>query len=209
MSYENLKIVILNGPSQSGKNSIARVFLNNYDGFHMQFSRPLKDAVHAFLGLYNCKHDEFDDTEDEISARFREQTPRQAYIDMSDFVKKAYGIDILGKLIRNRIINTYHRMNLRPRKGYISKPVVILAECGRIEELTPLLKEFPSQSFHIFRMHRQGYNFKDYRDYILGYNFNGELITDIYNVTQPNAFVRDKFLLSLIQQHITPFINSK
>lgn len=92
-----MKVIMLNGPPRSGKDTMARAI---YDvvGCHKMvdiraISTKIKDAssqLYAYLG--GCtKRQAFEDTKDEHNDFFLGRTPRDTWIDLAEWVRQRHG----------------------------------------------------------------------------------------------------------------------
>ena len=88
------KILLLNGPPRSGKDTIAE-YLEGHGWHHGKFSKVLKERTHALYGMIDCPYDAFENVKDENLSVFFGITPREAYINTSEMLMKpVHGDDI-------------------------------------------------------------------------------------------------------------------
>ena len=148
-----MKIVILNGPRGSGKDTAARLISVNYgDVYQEKMTRPLDYACSAFLDMeYNDWMKIRNDPEfkNEPNAQMFSVSPVKMLIDMSEeFAKQTFGEDILGRILVENI-------NKANSLSTVSKFVV---SDGRFpEEILPLLEEFGEDSVMILQLQRDGH----------------------------------------------------
>ena len=144
------KYVILNGPSYSGKSSIAlelcRFFRTmQIDAREDSFAAPIKHYISTAIGeRYNNM------PKDSPVAILSGRSIREFVIDQSNFMKEQYGPDIFGRLLVNRTLR------LQP------KPAFIIADSSNDEDE---LDAIPN--CNLIRVEREGYEFKnDSRQYL-------------------------------------------
>ena len=155
-----LDIVLLNGPPQSGKDTLGRL-MNLHSGYKiLKCAEPLRKAVPAMFGIDPYDYEKWIE-DGELKEKPLEalggMSPREAQIWLSETVMKPrLGKDIFGKILANTINNTRER----------SRGLYVVTDCGFEAEANYLLNAFPGQ-VRMIQMSRQGCNFsKDSRDYI-------------------------------------------
>lgn len=151
------KILLFNGPPRSGKDTateMALIHLGAYGVFY-RFAEPLKEAVHALFGLSNVLPEHFTKTKDMSSEALLGMKPRDAYIWLSEeCVKPKFGKDFFARIAINTI------------KEY-SDHVIVISDCGFVEELKALVDTFGAENIAIVYMKRHGTSFdNDSRSYI-------------------------------------------
>lgn len=152
-----MNIIALNGPPRSGKDTVGGEFVKTLrDAREFKFASPLKRATHASFNLM-VPENFFEDVKDQQREEFFGRTPRQAYINHSEFyMKPLYGKDIYGKLMARQ---------LRHYSGKKGGPkYAVITDCGFIEELLALQD---AHNIILIRVLREGHDFKnDSRSYI-------------------------------------------
>lgn len=152
-------IVLLNGPKLSGKTTAAKVLCSMYrDSYRAAFAQPLKEGVHVSLDIdrpWNYWDERKD--KDEPNEEFFGSSPRQAYINHSEFyMKKFYGEDIFARLMICKIRNL-----LRTTFAHI----IFIADCGFQIEYEHLSRAF--SRVYVIRLMRPDHTFDgDSREYI-------------------------------------------
>jgi hypothetical protein len=154
---EGVKVVLFNGPPRSGKDTaadFAMQILQNL-GAKYRFAEPLKNATHAMFGYADVKVEHFNSVKDTPLEAFHNMTPRQAYIWLSeDVVKPKFGHDFWANVAVTSI-------------KQLKKPVVVISDCGFVEEAKALIEAFGKNSVAIVQLERTGTDFsKDSRNYI-------------------------------------------
>jgi len=156
------KIVLVNGPPRSGKDSLGAFLKQRAPSFvHVdKFARILKESAHALYGLVDgldrpLPHDAFEDSKEETHSCFYGLTPREAYQKVSEvYFKKVHGQEIFGRMLADSLERN-------------QAPVVVLTDSGFVEEALCLISRFPDAEPLLVRLHREGYTFEgDTRGYI-------------------------------------------
>jgi hypothetical protein len=167
------KIILLNGPPSSGKDTAAkhiRKLYNSKEDFGLteprqaclldRFSMPIKRAFAATMGLPI--------DEDGCIAPWESQKEtiipdfgisyRQWQIDFSESFLKKYNEVIFGVLLARRIERRF-------TKGIAQ--LIVVPDCGFQVEIDTLYQIFPPDNILLIRCHRPGYDFKgDSRSYV-------------------------------------------
>lgn len=149
------RIIIINGPPQSGKDTTAALVEAFTGAYRTKFAKALKDRAHAMVGL-SVQHDHFERQKDTQLAVFGGMTPRQFYIWFSEeMIKPVFGPRYFGEItlvdIRNQIE---------------AGRSVVVSDSGFVGEAMPLVEAFPG-SVELWRIYREKTSFKgDSRSYI-------------------------------------------
>lgn len=156
------KIILFNGPPRSGKDT-ATDFAKKHlgaDGIRYRFAAPLKDATHALFG-FKVTREHFDDCKDVANPSFMGMSPREAYIWISEEVAKPkFGKDFFAKVAVNAI---------KKRADEKAEPVVIISDCGFIEEVNAIIDGFGVDNVALVHLKRPNTDFtSDSRSYING-----------------------------------------
>lgn len=151
-----MKILFLNGPPRSGKDTVGNYLRTHFAGCEVaKFAGELKDAVHRAYNL-NVPTDHFETRKDQPCEEFLGATPRAVYIAFSErFMKPLYGQGVFGRML----VQTLQGME---RAGV---RLVAVTDSGFREEADEVLKVF-SEAL-LVRLHRTGTTFQgDSRSYI-------------------------------------------
>lgn len=142
-----MKIVLLNGPPRSGKDTAARI-LHQRKGFYVtKFAKYLKERTHLLYG-HNYPHDYFEDFKDEPLDIFFGLTPRQAYINVSElYFKRVHGQYFFGE----RVVEDLKRK--MPK-------CVAISDCGFLDEIVPVVQAFGSENIMLIRFSSEGCSYK-------------------------------------------------
>jgi hypothetical protein len=137
------KLIILNGPPQCGKDTLAEHIFVEFGACHVKFADGLKRMTHR---LYNAPYGEdiaqFEHCKDEPSPLFYGLTPRQAYIAVSEqYVKPVHGMDFFGKRLLEKI-------------DLINKEIFIASDGGLIEELIPVAEKLGGENILVVKIYR-------------------------------------------------------
>lgn len=163
MSVVAPKVLILNGPPRCGKDTLKDYILEKFphETASIRFAEPLKLGVHALLAIDDFGKCEFFTTvKDEPNEQFFGWKPRDVYIEASEqFLKPLFGADIFGKLW----VRTYEKKY--GKRDY--PPVMVITDCGFLDEIKPIVNKFGPENCTFFRIHRAGFDYsRDSRDYI-------------------------------------------
>lgn len=162
------KVIILNGPPNSGKDTIGEAIMELLrrdhnckfsDIYHGQFKKVLLEILsttlriseHSLMQIYNNR-----ELKDTPLAIFGGHSIREAMISISeDYIKPIFGKDYIGRMELSQI--------------RIGKPkFAIYTDGGFIDEIRPLFAD-PLIELHIVQIHRDGCSFAgDSRGYLTG-----------------------------------------
>lgn len=162
------KILILNGPPNSGKDVIANEMVRRDPRIvHRKFATPLKEMTHKMLGITQTPA-ELDDVKDEYNIRIITglvEEPlrasvislREAYIRMSEkVIKPQFGNNIFGTLSTNAIEDN-------------DDEFTVFSDGGFPEEMLKLTARFGWENVKIVHLYRDGTSFEgDSRGYVDG-----------------------------------------
>lgn len=161
--------ILLNGPPGVGKDTIAKLIVQNYGYQTMEFKQQLYiDTAKYFevdLDEFIARHEDRELKEVpwlELELRLPGQplfnyfSTRQALIFVSEFViKKACSIDYFGQAAIKRCLAT-------------GDSEFVFSDSGFPHETTPIFEAF--KNAYIFHLCREGYDFGgDSRDYVWGF----------------------------------------
>lgn len=155
------RVIILNGPPRSGKDTAYRGLKNAYPLMfeRIKFATPLKEACHILLGN-EYSEDEFENEKDVASDYFFGVSPREFYIELAEHIKDKYTKEFFGYIF-------LRRYRWGGCETFTPQPIVIISDCGFKEELQPLIRFFGLNEMALIRIHRQGKDFSnDSRGYI-------------------------------------------
>lgn len=153
-----MKFILLNGPPRSGKDTLAHM-LKDHIGAHraavMQFSEPLKAAVHAMHGMpADTPTKVFDDVKHLPQDALGGKVPREEYVAWWNRICEHYGDEHFGKV-------------LLCKAGLSGKDYIIVSDCGRRGEPMPLIRTVGPENVLLVQLYRGGTDFgNDGRDYV-------------------------------------------
>ncbi len=164
------KILLVNGPPDSGKDTVGRLMKELvHDCRTVKMSRPLKCgaaalfyALHGYLEECNgmipgalLDDAYYEDKKDKPLPRFFNKTFREVLKSLSeDWIKKQFGEDFFGKL-------------LAPKIERMPEQYIVVTDSGFEAEALPLIDAFGVENITLLRLGRVGCNFrKDSRGYI-------------------------------------------
>ena len=152
------KYIIINGPSRSGKDTIAKLLQQQWPipVSIRKFAEPLRVHLQQMVGLPWTDED-FDNLKDvETSVAQYWITPRQIMIDYWGFLAYRFGEQILGTLLGQALSLEPYREDKFP---------VIITDCGRAREAEAfihylVLNHMASRDdFTVIALHREGTTF--------------------------------------------------
>lgn len=189
------KIVILNGPPKSGKDTIYEV-LDNYSSFkHKEFKAGLYPIVAGIIGMDLAKFMQLylTDRNWKETFTFLGFTIRELMIFASEVVMKPkFGKAVFGNLAANSISEAEFL-----HKG------ILFTDGGFIEELAPLADKFGVENIIVVRLHRAGYTFGgDSRAYLTKDMLGNIPSFDFYN-TQDNV----SEMVKVFTEQLNSFVN--
>lgn len=153
------KIVILNGPPRSGKDTmvsaVTGIFPLSIAGLKM--AKPLKDACFAALGITDFPIQRAMDNKykDRAMSEFlpvnSSMTWREFQIHMSEEVMKPlFGKEVFGQIATARIADMVECTGVK---------FYLFSDGGFEDELRPLVRKFKAENVLIVRLHREGCDF--------------------------------------------------
>ena len=158
------KIILFNGPPQSGKDFAANYlhirFLEHFPNKPVKFASRLKQIT---ADLLSCRVTDFEKVEFKNAKVLNgDVTNRQALIDVSTSIKKIYGKAIFGKWL------AYDN-----KENVNSEENILISDSGFIEEFEGLTEFIDKHTryltpydFHIIEIHGRGDFTNDSRGYI-------------------------------------------
>lgn len=166
------KIILFNGPPNSGKDHCAEIVESLYKADHLRF----KDKLYEITACLNSlQYDQFKsyatdrNTKEQKMYNLRglQYSPRELLIETSEeVIKPYYGKDYFGKDIAKKIRES-------------NNEYFVISDCGFKEEIQTVIDDLPNCQFFLVRIHRRGYTFKgDSRSYV---NIDEILNFDLYN----------------------------
>lgn len=153
------RIIILNGPPESGKDLLAGYLTEKYPFVkHLKFAAPLKEATHRFYNTTEKHAQAFEHCKDLPNQEFLGLTPRQAYINISEhYIKRFHGDEYFGLM-----------MILQLKKyPYDPNNVFVISDGGFESEVLPITKNFNPNLLWVVPLERDGKTFNtDSRNYL-------------------------------------------
>ncbi len=152
----NQKLILLNGPSRSGKDTAARFLASVIpNSIRIGFADHLKNATHAAYGLGSIAFDAYEQCKDVPSDDFLGLTPRHAYIAHSEmYMKKLHGKHVFGTF--------YTRAAIRA-----GAEIMFASDSGFVDEAENQIERVGRENVLLLRIYRNGHNFShDSRSYI-------------------------------------------
>ena len=164
------KIILLNGPPSSGKDTAAKHIRQVLNQQHIndiwynprldRMSMPIKRAFAGTMGLPITEDgivEPWESKKEEVIPEFG-VSYRQWQIDFSEHFLKGYRGDIFGELLISRIKRRFER-------GIAN--LLVIPDCGFQVEIETLYDAFPMEDLLLVRCHRPDFTFsKDSRSYV-------------------------------------------
>lgn len=158
-----MKIVLLNGPAGSGKDTIGHSLVNKIKKSEVvKFATPLKTtAMHLYCNGSSKLFNQFDhdqEKKNEKHSQFLGMSCRDVQIAISEqYMKPVHGQNVFGKILSSTI--DYKNNN--------GVEVFFVTDSGFRPEAEELVKEFGAQNVILINLIREGHTFEgDSRDYI-------------------------------------------
>lgn len=152
-----IKVIILNGCPNIGKDTLADLMVTRNQAKKLQFKDVLYVETAKYFdipvdGLINLSTDR--DYKERPSLALKGYTPREALIHVSEeVIKPKYGNDFFGLKMIDNIINSGYDFIVVPDGGFVAEFEV--------------LAKYLTLDVHLVRLHREGYDFeKDSRNYV-------------------------------------------
>ncbi len=160
-----MKIILVNGPPRCGKDTVGGIIVKGrvvgWEARTDKFARIIKERTHALYGLINSDtlcpqpYDYYETCKDRPNTYFLGLSPREAYIEVSEFMKQTHGHDIWGKLLLEDLLRR-------------DQPdVLVITDSGFQPEVEVLIRQWGAENFTLLRLHREGCDFSnDSRNYV-------------------------------------------
>jgi hypothetical protein len=126
-----------------------------------KFAEPLKDAVHALIGMPMIADDFFESKKDVPVEAMMLKTPRECYIGLSEaFAKHFFSQNFFGRVMVNRLKNDLCLG--------AENTMVTISDSGFVPELHEVLEaSTPKDYFLLVRLVREGHDYVgDSRSYV-------------------------------------------
>lgn len=166
MSTTSRLAIVLNGPPRAGKDTAIEILQEVLkDGDVYQFFRPIKEMLHAELGL-DVQHDHYEQQKDDPLPEFNGMTPRRAYIDKGERLQAEFGHSILLDIYFDAISS--------------STSPILITTCGNDGEACEIASIFGNENVLVLRIHKEGCDFsQDSRSWVTSTHLN---LRDLRNV---------------------------
>jgi hypothetical protein len=148
-----MKIVFLNGPPHSGKDTAAEMLLQNFPGVIRKFAAPLKQSAAGMLGE---TVEWIEANKDKPDPRLNGETVRSFLINISEkLIKPLYGKQFFGKCMVGEL-----------DKLVGNTEFVFITDSGFFDEAIPVVNAFGVSNCLLVQVRRPGKTFeKDSRSY--------------------------------------------
>ena len=154
------RILILNGPPRSGKDSLANHIVSlNPLWRHLKFASTLKQMTHRLYNIPEEYAKAYEKDKETPRPEFYGLSARQAYINVSEqYIKPTHGTDFFGQALATQI------------EKYLSSTIYhnfVISDGGFWDEILPLILKFHASAITVVYLSREGSNWsKDSRNYI-------------------------------------------
>ena len=152
-----MKVILLNGPPGSGKDSAAIYFADQHRAVSCQkFAQPISDSLRTVFGINMSEWARlYSEHKEEPLSALGGLSPRQAMIWMSEeVIKPKFGKGFFGKSAANRVKGLFWN------ESSLTKGMVTFSDCGFpeevkvfIEEINPITKK---EDIHLVYIHKEG-----------------------------------------------------
>jgi hypothetical protein len=168
-----MKIVLFNAPPHCGKDTLADMFIADYNCPKVQFKDALYKETANFYGIAVEVMVELAtarDTKEVPHHYFDNLSPRGALIHVSeDIIKPVFGDTYFGKKTADALL----------QKEALNVAYIVVPDSGFSAELVPLAEEFGTM-VTVVRLHREGYDFTgDSRSYLTDEDCKGVNVIDV------------------------------
>lgn len=148
------KIIFLNGPPGCGKDTIANLLVEKYNGVNLKFAQPVRNAV---CGLFDISDDELDNI-------------KNNHIDNSYYRIRDVMIDISENIIKPKISRDWFGIALLNtiKKYHTNVDLIVISDLGFIREFEVIYKDLKdSYNIELWKIYRPNTSFlNDSRNYI-------------------------------------------
>lgn len=149
-----MKIILLNAPARSAKDTIADYLELSIGATHLKFATPLYNSIPHLFGICDAEWERLYQEEKETpQPKLQGMTCREAMIWVSeDVLKPKFGQSYMGILAARAIID------LLPAKG-TSDRVFVYSDAGFSREASVLVDVFGNKDIHLVRLERPEHTF--------------------------------------------------
>lgn len=156
-----MKVVFLNGPPRSGKDTGAEALRVRLGARVMKFASPIEEVVKGFFGLELWEYNRFREKEKEVpQPRLLDHSMRKVMISVSeDWAKPTFGPDVFGRLAAGKL--------LKLKEETPGTPLVVFSDCGFAPEVRAVAHAVGAENCFLIRLGREGCSYAgDSRGYV-------------------------------------------
>lgn len=165
------KIIFLNGPPGSGKDTIANILIEKYNGVNLKYTYPIRNAV---CSLFNISESELDTKKNQaIDIKKSSYRIRDVMIAIGeDIIKPNISKDWFAEQLLNSIQTQYQ-----------DRKLIVISDLGFIRELEVVYSNLKdTYDFELWKIYRTGKDFsRDSRRYI-DYPIKTRNISNFYSL---------------------------
>lgn len=182
------KVVFLNGPARSGKDTAAKLLIEEFGCRHYKISQPLKTALGAFFSLSASDYARLFEgpDKDKAAPELYGDVPRQALISLSEeWAKRRYDNSVFGRLA------------VRHLRSPSDTPFTVISDSGFRTEAEVLVKWLGAKNCLLIQLSREGAIYDgDSRGYI-----------DLSDIGVTTAEIRNNQTMELFKIQLTVAID--
>jgi hypothetical protein len=182
------RVVFINGPAGSGKDTVARFLIEQFSARHYKLSWPLKKALGAFFDLSHEDYNRVFETaeKDQPQPLLYGEVPRQTLISLSEeWAKRRFDDTVLGRLA------------IRFIKHPSQSPFVAISDSGFRSECAPIVKWLGPKNCLVIQLYREGHTYEgDSRGYL-----------DLSDIGVTTVELRNRFDLDMFKMQCTVIID--
>lgn len=147
-------VIMFNGPPSVGKDTLA-LYAQSLES-RSRHVKYISSVKHAVACLFNYPIELMEKGKDDERYIKFNRTIRQNIIEVSQAIRQAYGQDIYGQMLADRLLSMP-----------MQTPYVVVSDLGTHTELAPVVAALGAARVSVVRLHQAGRTFDgDCREYI-------------------------------------------
>lgn len=187
------KIIFINGPKRSGKDTAGGALFVNGLAKMYKMTTPMDDALRAFFGFTHAEYKVWREERKDDPTFMGTRIFRHVMIDFSErFIKPTIGENAFGLMAVQRIEAM--------KTGGSGLDAVCITDSGFADEATPLIEKYGADNCLLIRLYRDGHTFAgDSRDYI---DLPNVKRIDVYNNFTEELF--KQMIVAVVEEWLHP-----